>query len=58
MIVYDFNPFWSLFIPEETNAVTVVNPDGMLPSTVTAQDLQVVTRRHPWENPENRDVLK
>jgi hypothetical protein len=41
-----FNPSWSLFRPDKTNAVTVVEPDGMLPVTVTVQGLQVVTGWH------------
>ena len=31
MIVHDFNAFWTFFRPDETNAVTVVNPEGILP---------------------------
>ncbi len=57
MVIHDLDPVWTRIRPDETNPILVINPQAMLPFTVTAQDLQPVSRWN-FEFTKGRDRIQ
>jgi hypothetical protein len=47
VIVRDFNFVSSVFLPDETDAVLIIDPDAMLAGSIVGQAFRAVSRRNP-----------